>query len=98
MDLLGPLSVSSSFNRRNIEENSNLSPLNSEVGSRAPSNLQPAPKNDPMTAMILLIICVSAQILIAAGLGIFFLRRYLRRRREKNTNPPSDNKISRDSE
>jgi hypothetical protein len=49
-----------------------------------------------MTAITLLIICVSAQILIAAGLGVYFLRRHLRRRRGKNTTPPPDDKISSD--
>jgi hypothetical protein len=43
-----------------------------------------------MTAITLLIICVSAQILIAAGLGGYFLRRHLRQRRGKNTTPPPD--------
>jgi len=45
-----------------------------------------------MTALILLIICVAAQILIAVGLGLFFLRRYLRQRRERNlsSSPPKD--------
>jgi len=51
-----------------------------------------------MTAIILLVICVSAQILIAAGLGIYFLRRYLRQRREKNMSPPPDDKITMDQE
>jgi uncharacterized protein YneF (UPF0154 family) len=50
-----------------------------------------------MTALILLIICIIAQILIAIGLGIFFLRRHLQQRRRKNTvslpsDPPSDRK------
>jgi hypothetical protein len=45
-----------------------------------------------MTATILLIICVCAQVLIAAGLGIYFFRRYLRQRREKNIAPPPDDK------
>ena len=43
-----------------------------------------------MTAITLLIICVSAQILIAAGLGIYLLRRHLRQRREKNAAPATD--------
>jgi hypothetical protein len=43
-----------------------------------------------MTAITLLIICVSAQILIAAGLGIYLLRRRLRQRREKNSAPATD--------
>jgi hypothetical protein len=44
-----------------------------------------------MTALILLIICVAAQILIAIGLGIFFLRRHLRQRRERSfPSPPND--------
>ncbi|MDI6755927.1 MAG: hypothetical protein QME78_16230 [Thermodesulfobacteriota bacterium] len=39
-----------------------------------------------MTALTLLIICLVAQILIAAWLGIFFLRRHLKqKRREKET-------------
>jgi flagellar basal body-associated protein FliL len=36
-----------------------------------------------MTAIILLIICVVAQILIAVGLGIYLFRRFSRERREK---------------
>jgi hypothetical protein len=59
--------------------------------------LQPVLENYVMTAIILLIICVSAQILIAAGLGVYFLRRHLRQRRERNTapapDPASDDKI-----
>ena len=59
--------------------------------------MPPVPENYAMTAMSLLIICVSAQILIAAGLGAYFLRRHLRQRREKNRgltpDPASDDKI-----
>ncbi len=40
-----------------------------------------------MNPFILLIICVGAQILIAAGLGIFLFRRYLRRKKEKEASP-----------
>jgi Flp pilus assembly protein TadB len=36
-----------------------------------------------MTPFMLLIICVAAQILIAAGLGIYLYRRFSRERREK---------------
>ena len=36
-----------------------------------------------MTSFMLLIICVAAQILIAAGLGIYLYRRFSRERREK---------------
>ncbi|MCX5919146.1 MAG: hypothetical protein NTX30_21020 [Deltaproteobacteria bacterium] len=36
-----------------------------------------------MTAFALLIICVAAQILIAAGLGIYLYRRFSRERKEK---------------
>jgi hypothetical protein len=36
-----------------------------------------------MTASILLIVCVIAQILIAAGLGIYLYRRFSRERKEK---------------
>ncbi len=36
-----------------------------------------------MTAIILLIICVVAQILIAVGLGIYLFRRFSRERRER---------------
>ena len=36
-----------------------------------------------MTAFALLIICVAAQILIAAGLGIYLYRRFSRQRKEK---------------
>ena len=49
-----------------------------------------------MTAITLLIICVSAQILIAAALGIYFLRRHLRQRRGKNTTSPPNDKTSSD--
>jgi hypothetical protein len=49
-----------------------------------------------MTAIILLIICVSAQILIAAGLGVYLIRRHLRQRREKKTMPAPDDKTSSD--
>ncbi len=45
-----------------------------------------------MTAFVLLLICVAAQVLIAAGLGIYFLRRYLRERRGKETAPQPDAK------
>ena len=38
-----------------------------------------------MTAFSLLIICVVAQILIAAGLGIYLYRRFSRERRGKQT-------------
>jgi len=43
-----------------------------------------------MTAFVLLLICVAAQVLIAAGLGIYFLRRYLRQRREQKSPSPLD--------
>jgi len=46
-----------------------------------------------MTATTLLILCVSAQILIAMGLAIFFLRRYLRQRREGKTPNPRGDKL-----
>jgi hypothetical protein len=36
-----------------------------------------------MTAITLLIVCVTAQILIAAGLGIYLYRRFSRERKEK---------------
>jgi hypothetical protein len=36
-----------------------------------------------MTATILLIVCVIAQILIAAGLGIYLYRRFSRERKEE---------------
>jgi len=36
-----------------------------------------------MSSFMLLIICVAAQILIAAGLGIYLYRRFSRERREK---------------
>ena len=49
-----------------------------------------------MTAITLLIICVSAQILIAAALGIYFIRRHLRQRREKKITPPAHQKIAPD--
>jgi uncharacterized protein YneF (UPF0154 family) len=49
-----------------------------------------------MTAITLLIICVSAQILISAALGVYFIRRHLRQRREKKATPPADDKISSD--
>ena len=41
-----------------------------------------------MTAFVLLLICVAAQVLIAAGLGIYFLREYLKKRREKEVPSP----------
>jgi hypothetical protein len=40
-----------------------------------------------MTAFVLLLICVAAQVLIAAGLGIYFLRSYLQERRGKESAP-----------
>jgi len=58
--------------------------------------LQPVPENPIMTAITLLIICVSAQILIAAALGIYFIRRHLRQRREKKITPPAHQKIAPD--
>ncbi len=45
-----------------------------------------------MNAFVLLLICVAAQILIATGLGIYFLREYLKKRREKEV-PPPHNKV-----
>jgi hypothetical protein len=45
-----------------------------------------------MTAFVLLLICVAAQVLIAAGLGIYFLRRYLQERQREKTPPPPDPK------
>jgi hypothetical protein len=36
-----------------------------------------------MTAFTLLIICVAAQILIAAGLGIYLYRRFSRERKKR---------------
>ena len=45
-----------------------------------------------MTAFVLLLICVAAQVLIAAGLGIYFLRRYLQERQGKESPPPPDPK------
>jgi hypothetical protein len=41
-----------------------------------------------MTAFMLLIICVAAQILIVAGLGIYLYRRFSRERREKQQKDP----------
>lgn len=41
-----------------------------------------------MTAFVLLLTCVAAQVLIAAGLGIYFLREYLKKRRGKEVPPP----------
>ncbi|MBP1714217.1 MAG: hypothetical protein H6Q42_2420 [Deltaproteobacteria bacterium] len=41
-----------------------------------------------MTAFVLLLICVAAQVLIAAGLGIYFLRGYLKKRRGEEAPPP----------
>jgi hypothetical protein len=41
-----------------------------------------------MTSFVLLLICVAAQVLIAAGLGIYFLREHLKKRREKEAPPP----------
>jgi hypothetical protein len=35
-----------------------------------------------MTAFVLLLICVGAQVLIAAGLGIYLFRRFSRQRKE----------------
>jgi hypothetical protein len=41
-----------------------------------------------MTAFVLLLICVAAQVLIAAGLGIYFLKGYLKKRQGKEAPPP----------
>jgi hypothetical protein len=47
-----------------------------------------------MNVFILLMICIAAQVLIAAGIGIYLLRRHLREREEKKMaigdkeNPP----------
>jgi hypothetical protein len=50
-----------------------------------------------MAAFVLLLLCVLAQILIAAGLGIYFLRRYWRQRRvKKDPSPLSSISVSRD--
>jgi len=50
-----------------------------------------------MTALVLLVVCVIAQISIAAGLGIYFIRRYLRQRRElKSPSPLNSISVSRD--
>jgi len=49
-----------------------------------------------MTVKALLIICLAAQTLIAAGLGFFFLKRYFRKRLEGKNNPPSGGKTSDD--
>jgi hypothetical protein len=45
-----------------------------------------------MTAFVLLLICVAAQVLIAAGLGIYFLRGYLQGRQGKEVPPPPEPK------
>lgn len=45
-----------------------------------------------MTAFVLLLICVAAQVLIAAGLGIYFLRRHLRERRGQENAPQPGSK------
>ena len=45
-----------------------------------------------MTAFVLLLICVAAQVLIAAGLGIYFLRRYWQERQGKKNPLPPDPK------
>lgn len=45
-----------------------------------------------MTAFVLLLICVAAQVLIAAGLGVYFLRGHLKKRQGKET-PPPDPKV-----
>ena len=47
-----------------------------------------------MTAFVLLLICVAAQVLIAAGLGIYFLRRYLQERRGRRNAPQPEAKDS----
>jgi hypothetical protein len=41
-----------------------------------------------MTAVVLLIICVTAQILIAGWLGIYLYRRFSRGRKEKKSQEP----------
>lgn len=41
-----------------------------------------------MSAFLLLLICVAAQVLIAAGLGLYFLRAYLKKRRGSGPPPP----------
>jgi len=41
-----------------------------------------------MTATVLLIICVTAQVLIAGWLGIYLYRRFSRDRREKKDQNP----------
>jgi len=70
--------------------NFNPSPLPSDLAGRPSATSQPASENYAMGAIALLIICGSAQILIAAALGIYFPRRLFRQRRDKNTAPATD--------
>jgi len=42
-----------------------------------------------MTAIVLLVICVAAQILIAGWLGIYLYRRFSREKRERKKDPPT---------
>ena len=45
-----------------------------------------------MTSFAMLMICLVAQVLIAGGLGIYLLRRFLREKRERQKGPiPSGN-------
>lgn len=49
-----------------------------------------------MTALTLLLICIAAQVLIAGALGIYLLRRFIRKRNEGKTEHPPGEKSSGD--